>query len=923
MTEELKTKIKKLIEEKHFEEAIKLCDEAIEKDNKDEDAYFQKASCYFELKDYNTAIENLNKLIELNPKYKHAYFNRAISKAKLEMYEEAIKDYDKAIELNSNDEVYYINRGLSKSNLERYEEAIEDFNIAIELEPNNSEAYLNRGISKSDLGNDKEAIEDYNKAIELNPNYEIAYINRSSCYEKLEQYQDAIKDLDKAIELNQYNENAYFYRGVYKQFIGLYDNSIDDFSKTISIIDSYKNSYYNRDLFSSMVQIQPNLNNFNLDNNFLKAVNESAIKIIHNHTNLYNKILSTVEIYVLSFYYRALSKIYLKLNKEAFKDFDIAIQLNPDFFEAYFARGVLKSNLAMDIEAIEDFYKVIELNPNYIDAYINIAISNSILNKYDKAMEYFDKAISINKNYSSIYLNRGMIKAFYKKYEESIEDFNTAIQISDHNPIIYFYKSKSLYNLKLYDEAIQNAEKAINIYYKYINARYIKIFSKAKLKKYMEIIDDLHNVAIINPDFKNNFITDIMNLLESYPKIEIIFQLLMKNENDILWRNEPITNLISRFDESKNFDDELKENIKYLLLHEYFLLKILTFDTEEENNNIEISHYTSLDILTLLLNPKEEKTDKKEKIKESGNIRINNITTANDPKEGKILERILNKNNINIKIENDEKALTLQTSYSRNKDSLTMFRLYGKKENKEATGVCLVLDNKYFNNTYTSPYSYEFKLKIENSKIEMNEKINKEKFQENKRNLYWVLYYNEKENQLIYNKEKSKYASNIIDLNDLNNPNYKAELKEDDKKEDMIKYAFAKIFHYTKEIKKQIEGNENYKNIKNQLYSYLFENIKYIIKHEAFFEEQELRMLVTNDYKSDEILIDNDNKKLYIDYIKLFDENNNYIKEIIIGSKVENNEAVAEYIRKVLHSKNTEMNKLDDIKVSISEAPLR
>ncbi|MDA0054875.1 hypothetical protein OFR37_08175 [Brachyspira hyodysenteriae] len=71
-----------------------------------------------------------------------------------------------------------------------------------------------------------------------------------------------------------------------------------------------------------------------------------------------------------------------------------------------------------------------------------------------------------------------------------------------------------------------------------------------------------------------------------------------------------------------------------------------------------------------------------------------------------------------------------------------------------------------------------------------------------KRNLYWVLYYNEKENQLIYNKEKSKYASNIIDLNDLNSPNYKAELKEDDKKEDMIKYAFAKIFHYTKEIKK-------------------------------------------------------------------------------------------------------------------------
>lgn len=816
MTEELKAKIQKLIEEKNYEEAIKLCDEAIEKDNKDEDAYF--------------------------------------------------------------------NMAFAKVNLQRY----------------------------------KEAIEEYSKVIELNNKNEIAYINRSVCYEKLEQYQDAIKDLDKAIELNQYNEKAYFYRGIDKNFIGLYKDAINDFSIAISIINSYRNSYSNID-FSSILKSYTDLNNIILDNNFLQTLGENAKKIIFNQINIYNKLLDTKNIYVLSFYYRALAKSFLQLNKEAFDDFNIVIQLNPTFLDAYFSRGLLKSNLDMDIEAIEDYKKVIELNSNYIDAYINIAISNSILNRYDKAMEYFDKAISINKNYSSIYLNRGMIKAFYKKYTESIEDFNIAIQISSNDPRIYFNKSKSLYNLGLYNEAIENAEKAINLYNKYMDAHYIKILSKAKLKKYIEIIDDLKNVAAINPDFSNNFITDIMNLLETYSNIETIFQLLIENENIILWKNEPITNLISCFKESKNFDNKLKENIKYLLLYEYFLLKLLTFDTEEEDNNIEISHYTSLDILILLLNVKEN-------TKESGNIRINNITTANDPKEGKILERILNKNDIDIKIENDEKALTLQTSYSRNKDSLTMFRLYGKKENKEATGVCLVLDNKYFNNSYTSPYSYEFKLKIENNKISMNEKIDKEKFQENKRNLYWVLYYNEKENQLIYNKEKSKYASNIIDLNDLNNNDYKLELKEDDKKEDIIKYAFAKIFYYTREIKKQIEdpkNNEIYKNIKSQLYSYLFENIKYIIKHEAFFEEQELRMLVTNDYKSDEILIDNDNKKLYIDYIKLFNENTNHIKEIIIGSKVENNEAVAEYIRKALHLKNTEANKLDIIKVRISEAPLR
>lgn len=80
----------------------------------------------------------------------------------------------------------------------------------------------------------------------------------------------------------------------------------------------------------------------------------------------------------------------------------------------------------------------------------------------------------------------------------------------------------------------------------------------------------------------------------------------------------------------------------------------------------------------------------------------------------------------------------------------------------------------------------------------------------------------------------------------------------------------------------------------------MFENIKYLIKDEAFFEEQELRMLITTNYKDKHIEIDNDNKRLYINYIKLFDENNNYINEIILGSKVENAESMVEYIKKTI-----------------------
>ena len=65
----------------------------------------------------------------------------------------------------------------------------------------------------------------------------------------------------------------------------------------------------------------------------------------------------------------------------------------------------------------------------------------------------------------------------------------------------------------MYEDAIKDAENAINLYNNYMDAHYIKILSKAKLKKYIEIIDDFRNVAKINTNLKNNFIIDIMNLL--------------------------------------------------------------------------------------------------------------------------------------------------------------------------------------------------------------------------------------------------------------------------------------------------------------------------------------------------------------------------------------------------------------------------
>ena len=575
--------------------------------------------------------------------------------------------------------------------------------------------------------------------------------------------------------------------------------------------------------------------------------------------------------YSFLYNYRGLCKNNLGLYEEAIKDFDISIELNKELYnkndnyikdtveknltEAYYYKGLAKKDLGEYEEAIKDFQEALKYNRTYLlIVYYNIGISKINLGEYENAINYFD--------------NINQIK-YYNETE----------------------KKEESYYIKIYEYHMST----------FCNKAFAKLLSGKNV--YFEDFINYNKFFIPN----NNHIIYIVSLLfgnYKYDLIEKILNYLVEENYNDLWENDITFNLLK----NKTIDKEILKNIKKNLLYQYLLLQSLSFNNKtlkrEYTYNIEIAHYNSLNILLKL-------------IKEDNKIRITNISNANDPKEGKILENILNKNKLDIKIKNDENLITLQTSFSRNKDALTMFRLYGKNENKEATGICLVIDKKYFNDNYLSPV---IEVNLDNQKQEEkkgneNYKKAKEIIQKRfeRKNLYWVIYYNEEKNQLVFNPTKSKYSSVIIDLNTINKNK-----KNINKIEDLINCIFHNIINSAKEIDK-IEN----KILKDEIFSNLFENIRYIIKHEAFFEEQELRMLITTNYKNENINIEEDKKRLYINYNELFNENENFIKEIILGGKIEDKELTSDYIKQIIYNKYKDNDKMNKIKVSISQAPLR
>lgn len=575
--------------------------------------------------------------------------------------------------------------------------------------------------------------------------------------------------------------------------------------------------------------------------------------------------------YSFLYNYRGLCKNNLGLYEEAIKDFDISIELNKELYNK------------------NDNYIKDTVEKNLTEAYYYKGLAKKDLGEYEEAIKDFQEALKYNRTYLLIvYYNIGISKINLGEYEDAINYFDNINQIKYYNET---EKKEESYYIKIYEYHMST----------FCNKAFAKLLSGKNV--YFEDFINYNKFFIPN----NNHIIYIVSLLfgnYKYDLIEKIFNYLVEENYKDLWENDITFNLLK----SKTIDKEILKNIKKNLLYQYLLLQSLSFNNKtlkrEFTYNIEIAHYTSLNILLKL-------------IKEDNKIRITNISNANDPKEGKILENILNKNKLDIKIKNDEDLITLQTSLSRNKDALTMFRLYGKNENKEATGICLVIDKKYFNDNYLSPV---IEVNLDNQKQEEkkgneNYKKAKEIIQKRfeRKNLYWVIYYNEEKNQLVFNPTKSKYSSVIIDLNTINKNK-----KNINKIEDLINCIFHNIINSAKEIDK-IEN----KNLKDEIFSNLFENIRYIIKHEAFFEEQELRMLITTNYKNENINIEEDKKRLYINYNELFNENENFIKEIILGGKIEDKELTSDYIKQIIYNKYKDNDKMNKIKVSISQAPLR
>ena len=319
---------------------------------------------------------------------------------------------------------------------------------------------------------------------------------------------------------------------------------------------------------------------------------------------------------------------------------------------------------------------------------------------------------------------------------------------------------------------------------------------------------------------------------------------------------------------------------------------------------LKVAHYTRPQIAFDLFG--DEKNDKK-----PSNFRLSTIRGVNDPTEGLVLNDYWDQQGIPETIHTNDTA-TFISCFTFNHANLNQFRLYGKENGREATGVSLVFKKKFFSDqpdtlgfiagpsTGLSSKSEQIKLN-ETGKMENDNK----KLLIGKSTLYRCIYLDpETEYLTLAQRDKSTFYREHIEDEDADaEEKWKEYYGLISEKEGSVKtYLFNKGNNEEEDVETHLlnKGNNDNNSVSNEnnkiksissllqsiftednLYNkcnkdekqkileairFILLPLQYLVKHIAFQEEQECRIMYITQFRDEKIHSDREEQKMYVEY---------------------------------------------------------
>jgi tetratricopeptide (TPR) repeat protein len=105
------------------------------------------------------------------------------------------------------------------------------------------------------------------------------------------------------------------------------------------------------------------------------------------------------------------------------------LALDPSIHELYNNKGILYQNQGRFEEAIPEYTKAIQLKPDYVNAFINRGNAYSALNRNTEAYNDYNQAITLNPQYGLAFYARALLEIKNAETRKACADLQTAVNL--------------------------------------------------------------------------------------------------------------------------------------------------------------------------------------------------------------------------------------------------------------------------------------------------------------------------------------------------------------------------------------------------------------------------------------------------------------------------------------------------------------
>lgn len=288
------------------------------------------------------------------------------------------------------------------------------------------------------------ALSRLNQTIIDYPNDPESYRMRARYYYNTDQPARALEDLNRAISIDSSDASLIFERGELFFSTSEFDKAKEEFERCVRIDNQ------SVDCLLKLGEMNIHLRNYS-----------KAIEQINNALRVNEQ---------LPFAYYMKGRIYKETGDTvlAASSYQTAIEVDPDFYDAYIEVGLLYTAAKSDL-AIEYYKTALELRPRSVEAMYNLAYYYQLTGmqqpkRFDLAFELYDRILEVAPDNATAPFSKGFVYLEYmQEYDSAVTYFTQAADLYPGYFQAYYNRGLALESLDRKEEALADYNRALSL----------------------------------------------------------------------------------------------------------------------------------------------------------------------------------------------------------------------------------------------------------------------------------------------------------------------------------------------------------------------------------------------------------------------------------------------------------------------------